>query len=200
MKHAADLQLLCWDGLVRCGLDWKSCGLSADWRCCPQCPSTAAHAVLNRRLLRRPSSRIRCVSPDPAPRRSIIGITAATAWSAGRWSARSRHRWDSCTHVPRLLLAYPGHGRRLPLGPCPVPAASGAPSPACRPGRVGTVKGAFRSTLVTRDRGPWTGCRSGSGVASPRGAEGEPVSARRLLVVPVALVSALGLAACGAGA
>src|SRR3954447_15690946 len=105
----------------------------------------------------------RCASPDPAPRRSIIGITAATAWSAGRWSARSRHRWDSCTHVPRLLLAYPGHGRRLPLGPSPVPAASGAPSPACRPRRVGTVKGAFRSTLVTRDGAPGPGAGRGLG-------------------------------------
>src|SRR3954466_9955076 len=58
MKHAADLQLWCWDGLVRCGLDWKSCGLSADWRCCRQCPSTAATPYSIVDCYAAPSSRV----------------------------------------------------------------------------------------------------------------------------------------------
>ena len=41
MKHTADLRLWRWVGMVLCGLDWNSCGLSADWRRRPHGPFTA---------------------------------------------------------------------------------------------------------------------------------------------------------------
>src|SRR4051794_8149935 len=99
----------------------------------------------------------------------------------------------------RTCLEHRGDARQA-LGPCPVPAASGSTDASVSTTPGGHGQGRFPEHTGHTRPGPLDRVPVGVWVTSPGGTEGEPVSARRLLVVPVALVSALGLAACGAGA
>src|SRR3954469_3016209 len=99
----------------------------------------------------------------------------------------------------RTCLEHRGDARQA-LGPCPVPAASGSTDASVSTTPGGPGQGRFPEHTGHTRPGPLDRVPVGVWVTSPGGTEGEPVSARRLLVVPVALVSALGLGACGAGA
>src|SRR3954454_5513893 len=100
----------------------------------------------------------------------------------------------------RTCLEHRGDARQA-LGPCPVPAASGSTDASVSTTPGGHGQGRFPEHTGHTRPGPLDRVPVGVWVTSPGGTEGEPVSARRLLVVPVALVSALGLpgGAVGAG-
>src|SRR3954454_1344671 len=92
----------------------------------------------------------------------------------------------------RTCLEHRGDARQA-LGPCPVPAASGSTDASVSTTPGGHGQGRFPEHTGHTRPGPLDRVPVGVWVTSPGGTEGEPVSARRLLVVPVALVSALGL-------
>src|SRR3954471_10782823 len=158
------------------------------------------HAVLNRRLLRRPSSRVPLCFTGPGSKTfhhrhhrgnglvggTLVGTVAASVglvYSCSSSTTGLSEAWSSAS---------------AGAVPCTSRIRSTDASVSTTPGRHG--QGRFPEHTGHTRPGPLNRVPVGVWVTSPGGTEGEPVSARRLLVVPVALVSALGLAACGAGA
>src|SRR4051794_20947926 len=115
------------------------------------------HAVLNRRLLRRPSSRVPLCFTGPGSKtfhhrhhrgNGLVGGTLVGTVAAS------------------VGLIYSCSSATAGAVPCTSRIRSTVASVSTRPGRHG--QGRFPEHTGHTRRGPWTGCRSGSGVTSPR--------------------------------